>query len=200
MPKKIKENTRPEVAKKSPEAAADIIPEAEKINIPKRIVEIASTDNTYKSKDVVAKVLFLFSEGMSIEQVAKRCGVANQTAISIRDRHKEDLEEVSRDKAVKAVSYEERIINKYLNLTEKKADQLAANPEALASTRATELTGVVKELHNKVLLDSGRATSISQSLDPRQYESTKVEITRIVKAINNGDDTLLLEQLRATRE
>ena len=138
------------------------------------------------SKPKRAEIIMDLANGKTIRKTAKDNQIALKTAQSIKNESKPIIEAIQ----TKEVIDKERILNKYLNLLERKADRISDDEAKLDYTRITELSGTTKDMYNMVQTDRGESTTEYNKVEP--IELLK-ELKSITLAIEQGDTKKLLQ-------
>jgi len=140
---------------------------------------------------VKAEAIIQLAQGISPEKVAKALGIAKNTAIKLKKDNHDLILKIQTDLLKEKLQKDSIIINKYLNLLDKKADRLDDNEKMLDNTKATELAGVVKDIFNKQQLEQGKATSITE-YKGKSEQDLLYELKEATLLLEQGDKKALL--------
>jgi len=142
------------------------------------------------NKNKRADILLDISKSKSKCNISRDENIARNTVISIAKDNKELLSKIERKSIEIELEQEERIILSALRLLEKKLNNLNNNNKKLNDTRLTELSAMIKDIFNKVQIQRGQPTAISQQIN--NIEEAKLKLLRTAKLIE-GDSIELLE-------
>jgi hypothetical protein len=131
-----------------------------------------------------AEIIIGLARDTKCRILAEKFNTSVTTIEKIKKQNLELIERLQRDLASFNVEKESKIINKLLELLDKKVERLAYNEDALDIAKMTELSTTIKDLHNKLLLDQGKATNITEYKNKTENELIE----------NLKEATLLLEQ------
>jgi len=98
---------------------------------------------------------------------------------------------IRKDIAIVNVEKEQKLINKFLDILDIKADRMAGDDDIIDTTKTTEISTTIKDLHNKMLLDQGRATSITEYKNKSEGELL-AELKEATILLEQGDKKALL--------
>lgn len=156
------------------------------------IKELKQPKGAKLSKEKRAEILLLVAEGKSEVATAKIVGVNKRSVELIKKDNRDILDQISNDIIENNIDKTEQVLNKFINLLDKKADILAEG-ENLNYTKATELSGAMKDLFNKRQIEQGKPTQITDDIRKLNVTELKLEAIRIAKRIENGSTTELIE-------
>ena len=125
----------------------------------------------------------------TIRGIAEDNNVDKNTPLAVL----KDNKEVIRHIQTKSTELKESIRDKYLNLLDNKAN--ITDNKALSRTKATELSGVIKDLDTIIRLDKGEATSITHNLSESE---ARLELERSLEVLKDNDLIKLTERVFKT--
>lgn len=146
------------------------------------------TINNYKR----AEVIVMTANGKSRDKIAYELGINRASVDNIRKQNRELIARIEKDIASVSLEKEAKLINKFLDILDIKADRMAEDTEIIDTTKATEISGTIKDLHNKMLLDQGRATSITEYKNKSEGELL-ADLKEATILLEQGDKRALLK-------
>lgn len=155
-----------------------------KIDIERVAEAVVAPNRLNINKYSRAEIIIGLARDTKAHVLATKFNTSINTIQTIKKENKELLERLQRDLASFNVEKESKIINKLLELLDRKVERMAENEDSLDMAKMTELSTTIKDLHNKLLLDQGKATNITEYKNKTENELIE----------NLKEATLLLEQ------
>jgi len=145
-----------------------------------------SIDN-YTRADIIIRL----ARGETFRAISASVGVSTPTINVIKTENLDLLDMIRKDIAIVNVEKEQKLINKFLDILDIKADRMAGDDDIIDTTKTTEISTTIKDLHNKMLLDQGRATSITEYKNKSEGELL-AELKEATILLEQGDKKALL--------
>lgn len=138
-----------------------------------------------------ADIVLDLASGVTWIEIEKNREVATSTVDRINKEYKELINEIQNKLTTYGVDKKISIMNKYLNLLDKKAERVNSSEERLDYTKMTEISGVTKDLWTMARTEQGEATSITE-YKGKSKDDLLQELKEATLMLEQGDKKALL--------
>jgi hypothetical protein len=134
-----------------------------------------------------AEVIQELAQGKSVRKTAIDLGIARKTAETIRIENKPLIAEIQEKQAIQAVEIKQRLLNKTLNLLDRKLDRIEQDDSKLDYMKPQELTSTAKDLFNMSQVELGKDTTDYTKKDIATLTNELKTITYAIEANNTRE-------------
>jgi len=138
-----------------------------------------------------ADIVLDLASGVTWKEIEKTREVATCTVANINKVYKELINEIQNKLTTYGVDRKVSIMNKYLNLLDKKAERVNNSDEKLDYTKMNEISSVTKDLWTMTRTEQGEATSITE-YKGKDKETLLKELKEATLVLEQGDKKALL--------